>query len=123
MLLRDDKHEQAYQMVLQMKEQNSLIKLMVKSGVCNHKLSALSCQELLANIVSMLNDRSFVDVLLPWVSAMVKESGEESGLGLEHWSQLVDCLLGLLRSSQSEGLDYSQKIEVHKIYEALRLRL
>jgi hypothetical protein len=79
----------------------------------------------------VLNKRNFIDVLLPWVSAIVRDKEGSDGKGghlkinLELLSSLLGCLVNLLSSEEGvgESLDYSQKLEVNKIYETLKSKI
>ena len=57
-----------------------MIKLMGRTGVCLERLQTRTVQLLLTKTIRVLNHRSFIDVLLPWVSAIVREM--EGGVGV-----------------------------------------
>lgn len=49
-----------------------LIKLIGKTGVCLQKLQDHTINQLLQRIITVLSKRDFVDVLLPWLSALTR---------------------------------------------------
>jgi hypothetical protein len=50
----------------------SIIRLMGKTGFCLEKLTNSTITKLLSTVISLIKGNDFVDVLLPWLSALVK---------------------------------------------------
>ena len=108
-----------------------LIRLMGQTGVCVAQLEDHTMKGLIDVCVRALQVRDFVDVLLPWVHAIVIVSGGKSKkqgnkiIGLTQLSNLVECLLALLNDPEGafvRELEKSQRAEVHKIYKELEGR-
>ena len=76
------------------------------------RLDELTVDQLLNKMISILSEREFIDVLLPWLSTITKFMGakNKSNLNLNTYSNLIECLLLLLSDThKSGGLSQTQR--------------
>ena len=91
-----------------------IIRLLGRTGVCLEKLQLETVNQVIHKIISILNKRDFVDVLLPWLAEFTKRKCDD----LELTSQLIECLLGLIED-ESGALTEKLRNEILSIYESL----
>jgi len=67
-----------------------LIKLLSKTGVSHAKLGDENIEKVVSRLIMILSRREFVEVILPWLSALAKT------VSIEQLGELLECMLGLL---------------------------
>lgn len=95
-------------------DDTQMIRLFGRTGVCLEKLKPDTVERVITKIISVLNKRDFVDILLPWLSEFTKQRCENLNLV----SELIECLLGLI-SDDSGSLNDRLRNEILEIYESL----
>jgi hypothetical protein len=88
-----------------------LIRLMGKTSHAGDTLEQLNKPNLhhvLSKIVEFLEEKEFVDFLIPWVSACMDHNIE---LTSTHRSSLIDCIKGLLSSQSVSNADHRSALE------------
>ena len=97
---------------------------MGRTGVCLRKLDESTVSSLLECAINILCKREFVDVLLPWVSSIVRLCIKDLSPGF--MSDLVECLLALLSEPETSSQRKVEKIlraEILKICNDLESRI
>ena len=93
-----------------------VIRLMGRTGVCPDQLKPDTLNGVLEWCVAVLNQREFIDVLLPWLSKIISVTNRQQ-MELNQLSTVVELLLQLLEEFEGRrGLDSKQRQEVLAIY-------
>lgn len=92
-----------------------MIRLFGRTGVCLDKLNPDTVERVITRIISVLNKRDFVDILLPWLAEFTNKRRCDN---LELVSELIECLLGLL-ADDTGFLSERVRNEILAIYQSL----
>lgn len=88
-----------------------LIRLMGKTSHAGDTLEQLSKPNLdhvISKIVEFLEEKEFIDFLVPWVSACMDHNIE---LTSTHRSSLIECIRGLLSSQSISNTEMRNSLE------------
>lgn len=83
--------------------------------MCLDKLKPETIERVITRIISVLNKRDFVDILLPWLAEFTKKGSCDN---LDLVSELIECLLGLL-ADDTGFLNERVRNEILAIYQSL----
>ena len=112
-MVYDQRFNDAYRTVFQKGDEATLIKLLGRTGVVIEDLSNENLDKVLNSITSFLNQRAYVDVILPWIQKLaVNMAHFHERLYKLTLKSMEDAIVGLLRSEtldqeKTERLDHA----------------
>jgi hypothetical protein len=107
----------AYTLVLDKNDDMLLFKLMGRSGVCFSKLDPDNTEKIIKVINSTLSSKAFIDLLLPWVSALCRQFNQlHPVIRKINLTRGLESSLFVLMTDTLDYLDQHQKVDVERMY-------
>jgi len=124
-----DRLSEAYQLAIHCPDDAVIIRLMTRTGLCLAEMSAETVNLLTQRILSVLTTKSFVSVLLPWITQLSEllhqQNSQLNGQGqlaqtLESnlVGDLIEILIALNKDRKS-GIESEEKEQITKICDNL----